>query len=54
MSLFSERYGYTKPSDVFIRERITPEIQNEPYVIVMIVCIRGLVNRLRYIYGNTF
>jgi len=28
MSLFSERYGYTKPSDVFIRERITPEIQN--------------------------
>ncbi len=28
MSLFSERYGYTKPSDVFIREQITPEIQN--------------------------
>lgn len=28
MSLFSERYGYTKPSDVIIRERITPEIQN--------------------------
>lgn len=28
MVLFSERYGYTKPSDVIIRERITPEIQN--------------------------
>lgn len=28
MSLFSERYGYTKPSDVIIREKITPEIQN--------------------------
>lgn len=27
MSLFSERYGY-KPSDVIIRERITPEIIN--------------------------
>ncbi|MBP3467679.1 MAG: hypothetical protein J6K01_08760 [Paludibacteraceae bacterium] len=25
---FSERYGYTKPSDVIIREKITPEIQN--------------------------
>ena len=25
---FSERYGYLKPSDVFIREQITPEIQN--------------------------
>lgn len=28
MKLFSERYGYTKPSDVIIREKITPEIQN--------------------------
>lgn len=28
MTLFSERYGYTKPSDIIIRERITPEIQN--------------------------
>lgn len=25
---FSERYGYTKPSEVIIRERITPAIQN--------------------------
>lgn len=28
MKLFSERYGYTKPSDIIIREQITPEIQN--------------------------
>lgn len=28
MALFSERYGYIKPSDVIIRERITPELQN--------------------------
>lgn len=28
MSLFSERYNYTKASDVIIREKITPEIQN--------------------------
>ena len=28
MGLFSERYGYTKPSDVIIREQITPEIES--------------------------
>lgn len=28
MALFSERHGYIKPSDVFIREKITPGIQN--------------------------
>ena len=28
MKLFSERYNYTKPSDVIIREQITLEIQN--------------------------
>lgn len=28
MVLFSERYGYTKPSDVLIRETITEEIVN--------------------------
>ena len=28
MALFSERYGYVKPSEVIIRERITSEIQN--------------------------
>lgn len=28
MASFSERYGYTQTSDVIIREKITPEIQN--------------------------
>lgn len=28
MALFSENYGYEKVSDLIIRERITPEIQN--------------------------
>lgn len=28
MATFSERYGYTKPSNIIIRERITEEIQN--------------------------
>jgi hypothetical protein len=28
MPLFSERFEYTKASDVIIREKITPEIQN--------------------------
>lgn len=28
MGLFSERYGYTTPSDVIIREQITPEIES--------------------------
>lgn len=28
MALFSERNGYTKPSDVIIREKMTPEIEN--------------------------
>lgn len=28
MKLFSTRYGYTKPNDVIVRERITAEIQN--------------------------
>lgn len=28
MGLFSERYGYIKPSEVIIRETITPEVQN--------------------------
>lgn len=28
MKLFSERYNYVKPSDVVVREQITPEIQN--------------------------
>lgn len=28
MGFFSERYGYTKPSDIIIREQITPEIES--------------------------
>lgn len=28
MKLFSERYNYVKPSDVIIREQISPDIQN--------------------------
>lgn len=28
MTLFSDRYGYTKPSDVLIRETITREVEN--------------------------
>lgn len=28
MGLFSERYGYIKPSDIIVRETITDEIQN--------------------------
>lgn len=28
MALFSERYGYTKPSEVLIRETLTKEIEN--------------------------
>lgn len=28
MPLFSERYGYIKPSSIIIREKMTPEVQN--------------------------
>ena len=28
MALFSERYGYTKPSEVLIRETMTEEMEN--------------------------
>lgn len=52
MALFSERYGYTKPSDVIIRERITPEIQN-----AILTCYDILKERLNsvdclFIYLN--
>lgn len=52
MALFSERYGYTKPSDVIIRERITPEIQN-----AILTCYDILKERLNnidrlFIYYN--
>ena len=39
MALFSERYGYVKVSDVIIRERITPEIQN-----AICTCFDKLIN----------
>lgn len=41
MKLFSERYGYTKPSDLIIREKITPEIQN-----AMLSCFDRLYKRM--------
>lgn len=44
MVLFSERYGYTKPSDVIIRERITPEVQN-----AICNCIDELIDELNNI-----
>ncbi len=52
MALFSERYGYTKPSDVIIRERITPEIKN-----AILTCYDTLKERLNsvdclFIYLN--
>ena len=43
MKLFSERYNYTKPSDVIIREQITPEIQN---------AICSCYDRLRPLFDN--
>ena len=46
MALFSERYGYTKPSDVIIRERITPEIQN-----AILNCIDELIHKLNTTYA---
>lgn len=45
MALFSERYGYTKPSDIIIRERITPEIQN-----AILTCYDNLSDRLSKYY----
>lgn len=43
MKLFSERYGYTKPNDVIIRERLTPEIIN---------AICSCYDRLRYLIST--
>lgn len=45
--LFSERYGYTKPSDVIIREQITPEIQN-----AICSCFDNFDEILRHNAGN--
>lgn len=48
MTLFSERYGFIKPSDVIIRENITIEIQNA-------ICscydeLRSRIGEDRYLY----
>lgn len=43
MGLFSERYGYVKPSEVLIREEITIEIQN-----AICSCIDRLSTNLAY------
>lgn len=45
MALFSERYGYTKPSEVLIREKITTEIEN-----VICSCYDVLYDALRKNY----
>lgn len=45
MPLFSERYGYIKPSEVIIRERITPEIQN-----AICSCLDRLENKILTAY----
>lgn len=55
MALFSERYGYTKPSDIIIRENITPEVLN-----AICNCIDDLIDKLDVIdntihsTGSTF
>lgn len=41
MALFSERYGYINPSEVIIREQITPDIQN-----AILNCFDSLRNSL--------
>lgn len=46
MALFSERYGYTKPSEVLIREKITTEIEN-----VICSCYDVLYDALRKNYS---
>ena len=45
MALFYERYGYTKPSEVLIREKITTEIEN-----VICSCYDVLYDALRKNY----
>lgn len=55
MALFSERYGYINPSEVIIREQITPDIQN-----AILNCFDSLRNSLEvpqadnpeYVYSN--
>lgn len=45
MALFSERYGYIKPSEVIIREKITLDIQN-----AICSCLDRLETRLNSTY----
>lgn len=47
MGLFSERYGYIKPSEIIIREKITLEIQN-----AICSCYDRLQNALFYAKGS--
>lgn len=49
MGTFSERYGYTKPSDIIIREKITKEIQN-----AICTCYDELVERSKHIYRASY
>lgn len=51
MALFSERYGYIKPSDVIIREAITPAIAN-----AICSCYDGLEDKTSGFYdvGNDY
>jgi len=44
---FSERYGYIKPSEVMIREQMTPEIQN-----VICNCLHLFSDNLMYDHYN--
>ncbi len=44
---FSERYGYLKPSEVIIREQITPEIQN-----AICTCYDDLSKEMNYFEGD--
>lgn len=47
MALFSERYGYTKPSDVIIRKDITIDVQN-----AICNCYEDLEERMGNYYLN--
>lgn len=48
MALFSERHGYIKPSDVFIRENITPGIQNA--ILTCYDILKETLNIVDYLY----
>jgi hypothetical protein len=47
MAKFSERYGYTNPSSVLIRERMTDEIMN-----AILTCYDLLKERPGFLYSN--